>query len=137
VRVAAVASVALLLAGGLFFGKPAHSGLQDAADDFAKLLQPGDTVGIVDADAHFAYRFYFHLTHDGTQPVQVAMACNLHPQCPSDAIRPWQLNTTWILMEMDGAAFLPADYVRVPTPGMPADPAHPDWASLWRRTGPQ
>ncbi|MEA3204022.1 MAG: hypothetical protein QOI63_1702, partial [Thermoplasmata archaeon] len=64
VRLAAVATFLLLLAGSAFFAKPTASSIQAIADDLAPRYAADESVGFVDTNVHGVYRFYFQLTGD-------------------------------------------------------------------------
>ncbi|MCA1811148.1 MAG: glycosyltransferase family 39 protein [Halobacteriales archaeon] len=134
VRLAAVGTFLLLLTGSLLFAKPGGSSIQAIADDLGPRMQDGDSVAWVDTNVHGIYRFYFQLTRDGTRAVPVAIACAADPLCPPDTPGPGTLDTTWVLMEGDGAALLPPHYVPVPDSPAQYDPRFPEYMSLWRHT---
>ncbi|MEA3202535.1 MAG: hypothetical protein QOI63_201, partial [Thermoplasmata archaeon] len=134
VRLALLATLLLLLAGSLFFAKPSTAYNQAIADDWAPRLAPADSVAFVDGNNHFAYRYYFQLTRDGTREVPVAIACLKHPLCPDSALRPEALNTTWVLAPQYAAGHLPSYYRPVAGAVATADADHPDLQTLWRHT---
>ncbi|MEA3203344.1 MAG: hypothetical protein QOI63_1019, partial [Thermoplasmata archaeon] len=132
VRLAALLTIALLVAGSLFLARPAPSYTQDLANDLAPRVQDGDSVGFVDNNNHFAYRFYHQLTHDGTRTVPVVLACATHPLCPPDAPRVGDLTTTWVLIPSYAAGELPSGYHQVADSIAQGDAAHPTLQTLWR-----
>jgi hypothetical protein len=132
VRIATLATFALLVSGSLFFGKPSQSSIEPIADDLASRMGANDSVAFVDVNVHGAYRFYFQLTHNGTRSVPVTIACVADPLCPPDTERPAMLNTTWVVMVGDGRSRLPPHYTPVPDSPAQFDPRFPDYMSLWR-----
>ncbi|HUR61223.1 MAG TPA: glycosyltransferase family 39 protein [Candidatus Thermoplasmatota archaeon] len=133
VRLAAVATFLLLLAGAAFFAKPTESSIEAIADDLGPRLRPGDTVGFVDTNVHGVYRFFFQLTQDATREVPVTIACAADPLCPAGTPRPGTLNTTWVVMVGDGGSLLPPGYVPVSDSPAQFDPRFPNYMSLWHR----
>jgi 4-amino-4-deoxy-L-arabinose transferase-like glycosyltransferase len=132
-RLALLATVVLLLSGSLFFAKPSTAYNQAIADDWAPRMADGDSVGFVDGNNHFAYRYYFQLTHGGTREVPVIIACLGNPLCPGSAPRPEAFNTTWVLAPNYATGHLPSAYAPVPGAFAAPDPSHPDRLVLWRR----
>jgi hypothetical protein len=133
VRLAALGTFLLLLAGSVYFAKPSESSMQPIANDLGPRLREGDSVAWVDANVHGLYRYYFQLTNGGTRQVPVTIACNADPLCPPGTPRPETLNATWVLMVGDGHALLPPGYVPVPDSPARYDPRFPNSLSLWHR----
>jgi hypothetical protein len=94
---------------------------------------PGDSVAFIDNNNHFAYRYYFQLTADGTRNVPVVIACLKHPLCPATAPRPEQLATTWVLAPQYAIDHLPPAYRQVLDARAQADPSRPDLQTLWHK----
>lgn len=131
-RLALLLTVVLLISGALFFAKPTASPTQAIADDLAPRLAPIDSVGFVDKNNHFAYRFYFQFTDGGTHDRAVELACIEHPLCPADVPRASTLNTTWVLAPAYAASQLADRYHTVPGAVATADPAYRESLQLWR-----
>jgi hypothetical protein len=131
-RLAMVASLVVLVAGSLFVAKPTTSPTQELGLDLAGRMGPDDSVGFVDLNNHFAYRYFFLFTDDGARGREVELACATDPLCPPGTPGPETLDTTWVLMRGDGAGRLPAHYVLVEDSPARFDPDRPDFVSLWR-----
>ncbi len=133
VRLAAVFTIGLLVVGSVYFAKPTESYTQDLADDLAPRLQAGDSVGFVDNNNHFAYRFYFQLTHNGERDVPVVIACMKHPLCPADIPRVGDLDTTWVLLPHYAESELnQTRYHQVTDTMAQFDGQHETLMTLWR-----
>lgn len=138
-RLATVATVVILVFGAVFFVKPTGSYTQDLADDLAPRLQPGDSVGFVDRDNHFAYRFFFKLTQDGTRDVPIQIACDQMRTCLAEApdhLDVANLTATWVLIPQYAVSHIPAPYVQVTDSLARYDGVHDDALTLWHRGPP-
>jgi 4-amino-4-deoxy-L-arabinose transferase-like glycosyltransferase len=135
VRVALVATVALLLVGTAYFARPQHSERDAIAADLATLVHAGDSLGFVNDDNHGAYGYYFAATANGARNLSyLQLTCAGYPACPPEIPGPAVLNTTWVVVEGAGAnELVPGRYVLVagaaqPTATQPSNP------SIWRHT---
>lgn len=133
VRTGAVFAFVLLLAGALYFGKPAVSVTEQIGGDLADRMQPGDSVGFVDLDNHFVYKFGFDLTQAYARHVDLRITCVQDPTCPPEAARPESLTTSWVLMKGDGGGRLPANYRIVTDTHAAPSLARPQDITLWQR----
>ncbi|MEK6985961.1 MAG: glycosyltransferase family 39 protein [Candidatus Thermoplasmatota archaeon] len=134
VRTGAVVAFVLLLAGSLYFGKPSLSVTEQIGGDLADRLQPGDSVGFVDLDNHFVYKFGFDLTQGYTRDVELRITCANDPTCPSEAARPESLTTSWVLMKGDGGGRLPTGYRLVTDTHAASTLARPQDITLWKQS---
>lgn len=133
VQTAAVVSVLLLASASIYFDKPTRAHDQEFANELAAQFLDGDTLGFVDANNHYAYRYYFALTQDGTRQLNVTLTCLSKPDCPPEIPRPASLTTTWVVAPFSAATSLPSDYTQVPTKSLTGSPQWVEGPTLWRR----